>query len=93
MEKIVSLKNVSKTFPVGKSLLGKPTKFVHAVNNVSFDVFEGETFSIVGESGCGKSTTGRIINHLLVPARSGSRARRSPKSARTRCVPCARTCR
>lgn len=67
MEKIVSLKNVSKTFPVGKSLLGKPTKFVHAVNNVSFDVFEGETFSIVGESGCGKSTTGRIINHLLVP--------------------------
>ena len=67
MEKIVSLKNVSKTFPVGKSLLGKPTKFVHAVNNVSFDVHEGETFSIVGESGCGKSTTGRIINHLLVP--------------------------
>jgi len=67
MEKIVSLKNVSKTFPVGKSLLGKPTKFVHAVNNVSFDVHEGETFSIVGESGCGKSTTGRIINHLLIP--------------------------
>ena len=67
MEKIVSLKNVCKTFPVGKSLLGKPTKFVHAVNNVSFDVYEGETFSIVGESGCGKSTTGRIINHLLVP--------------------------
>ena len=67
MEKIVSLKNVSKTFPVGKSLFGKPTKFVHAVNNVSFEVFEGETFSIVGESGCGKSTTGRLINHLLVP--------------------------
>ena len=67
MEKIVSLKNVSKTFPVGKSLLGKPTKFVHAVNNVSFDVFEGETFSIVGESGGGKSTTGRLINHLLTP--------------------------
>ena len=67
MEKIVSLKNVSKTFPVGKSLFGKPTKFVHAVNNVSFEVFKGETFSIVGESGCGKSTTGRLINHLLVP--------------------------
>ena len=57
MEKkpILSLKNVSKTFPVGKSLFGKPTKFVHAVNNVSFDVYEGETFSIVGESGCGKA--------------------------------------
>ena len=69
MEKkpILSLKNVSKTFPVGKSLLGKPTSFVHAVNNVSFDVYEGETFSIVGESGCGKSTTGRLINHLMNP--------------------------
>ena len=65
--KILSLKNVSKTFPVGKTLFGKPTKFVHAVNNVSFDVYEGETFSIVGESGCGKSTTGRLINHLLIP--------------------------
>ena len=65
--KLLSLKNVSKTFPVGKTLLGKPTKFVHAVNNVSFDVYEGETFSIVGESGCGQSTTGRLINHLLIP--------------------------
>lgn len=65
--KILSLKNVSKTFPVGKSLLGKPTSFVHAVNNISFDVYEGETFSIVGESGCGKSTTGRLINHLMNP--------------------------
>lgn len=65
--KILSLKNVSKTFPVGKSLLGKPTNFVHAVNNISFDVYEGETFSIVGESGCGKSTTGRLINHLMNP--------------------------
>ena len=41
MEKkpILSLKNVSKTFPVGKSLLGKPNNFVHAVNNVSFDFY------------------------------------------------------
>lgn len=67
MEKIVSLVNVTKTFPAGKSLFGRPTRFVHAVNNVSFDVSEGETFSIVGESGCGKSTTGRLINHLLTP--------------------------
>lgn len=67
MEKILSLKNVSKTFPVGKTLLGKPINHVHAVNNISFDIYEGETFSIVGESGCGKSTTGRLINHLLTP--------------------------
>ncbi len=67
MEKIVQLKNVSKTFPVGKTLLGRPDRFVHAVNNVSFDINPGETFSIVGESGCGKSTTGRLINHLINP--------------------------
>ena len=59
--KILSLKNVYKTFPVGKTLLGKPLNFVHAVNNVSFDVYEGETFSIVGESGSGKTTIGRAI--------------------------------
>lgn len=67
METIVSVKNVSKTFPAGKNLLGRPNKFVHAVNNVSFDIYRGETFSVVGESGCGKSTTGRLIDHLLVP--------------------------
>ena len=42
-------------------------KYVHAVNDVSFDIHEGETFSLVGESGCGKSTTGRLVNHILVP--------------------------
>ncbi len=62
---LVSVKNVSKTF-VAKSGLGKK-KFVHAVNDVSFNIRPGETFSLVGESGCGKSTTGRLINHLLVP--------------------------
>lgn len=67
MEPIVSVKNVSKTFTVGKNLLGRPDKFVHAVNNVSFDIYKGETFSVVGESGCGKSTTGRLIDHLLIP--------------------------
>lgn len=67
MERIVSVKNVTKTFAVGKNLLGKTDKFVHAVNNVSFDIYKGETFSVVGESGCGKSTTGRLIDHLLIP--------------------------
>lgn len=66
-EKIVSLKQVSKAFPVGKNLLGRPDKFVHAVNNVSFDIYKGETFSVVGESGCGKSTTGRLLDHLITP--------------------------
>ncbi len=67
MAELVSVKDVSKTFPVGKTLFGKPNKFVHAVNDVSFDIHEGETFSVVGESGCGKSTTGRLIDHLITP--------------------------
>lgn len=46
MGTIVSVKNVSKIFPVGKNLFGKPDKFVHAVNDVSFDIQEGETFSV-----------------------------------------------
>lgn len=67
MSTIVSMRDVTKTFVAGKTLFGRPTKFVHAVNHVSLDIEEGETFSIVGESGCGKSTTGRLINHLLKP--------------------------
>ena len=62
---IVSVKNVVKTFRASKGWGGK--KLIHAVNNVSFDVYPGETFSLVGESGCGKSTTGRLVNRLLKP--------------------------
>ncbi|PWJ48092.1 ABC transporter ATP-binding protein [Faecalicatena contorta] len=65
-EALVSVKNVVKTFPVNKGLFAKK-KFVHAVNDVSFEIMPGETFSLVGESGCGKSTTGRLIDHLLTP--------------------------
>ena len=62
------IKHVIKNFPGRqRHCLGRPDKFVHAVNNVSFDIYKGETFSVVGESGCGKSTTGRLINHLLMP--------------------------
>lgn len=63
---LVSVKNATKTFAVTKGGFGKK-KYVHAVNDVSFDIKAGETFSLVGESGCGKSTTGRLVNHLLVP--------------------------
>lgn len=67
MNKLVDLQHVTKTFPAEKSLFGRPSRFVHAVNDVSFSVVEGETFSIVGESGCGKSTTARLINRLIEP--------------------------
>ena len=64
---LLSVRNLSKQFPVGKSFFGRPNKWVHAVNNVSFDIYPGETFSLVGESGCGKSTTSRLINRLIAP--------------------------
>ncbi len=63
-EPIVSVKNAVKTFQVN-GMGGK--KLVHAINDVSFDIYPGETFSLVGESGCGKSTTGRLINHIITP--------------------------
>ncbi|QED49983.1 ABC transporter ATP-binding protein [Cytobacillus dafuensis] len=57
-----------KYFPIKGGIFGKKTlKHVKAVDGVSFDVKEGETFGIVGESGCGKSTTGRTILRLLEP--------------------------
>ena len=65
-EPLVSVKNIKKTFAANKGMFGKK-KFVHAVNDVSFDIMPGETFSLVGESGCGKSTTGKLIDHLLIP--------------------------
>lgn len=65
-EKLVSVKNISKTFAANKGMFAKK-KFVHAVNDVSFDIMSGETFSLVGESGCGKSTTGKLIDHLIIP--------------------------
>ena len=66
MTPLLSVKNVTKTFPAGRGKNGKKVR-VHAVNNISFDIYPGETFSVVGESGCGKSTTGRLVDHLLVP--------------------------
>jgi peptide/nickel transport system ATP-binding protein/oligopeptide transport system ATP-binding protein len=58
-------------FPIKAGLLGRQVGAVHAVDGVSFDVREGETLGLVGESGCGKSTTARLILRLLEPT-SGS---------------------
>ena len=65
-EALVSVKNISKTFSANKGMFGKK-KFVLAVYDGSFDIMPGETFSLVGESGCGKSTTGKLIDHLITP--------------------------
>ncbi|WEG11922.1 ATP-binding cassette domain-containing protein [Pullulanibacillus sp. KACC 23026] len=57
-EKIMEVKNLQKHFKVGRSAI------LQAVDNVSFDIYKGETLGLVGESGCGKSTTGRTLIRL-----------------------------
>lgn len=64
-EALIQVKNLSKEFPVAKDLWGKTTKSLKAVNNISLDIFPGECLTIVGESGCGKSTMARLILRLI----------------------------
>jgi len=64
---LVSVKNLRKSFPITKGLFGRKVGEVRAVHDVSFDIAPGETLSLVGESGCGKTTTGRAILRLIEP--------------------------
>ena len=65
---ILQVNNLVKEFPITKGIFfQKQTGAVHAVDGVSFKVERGETFGLVGESGCGKTTTGRTIVHLEDP--------------------------
>jgi oligopeptide/dipeptide ABC transporter ATP-binding protein len=61
MKNILEIKNLSKSFNLEAGFFAKSKKKVYAVNNVSFDVKKGTTYGIVGESGCGKTTTARLI--------------------------------
>ena len=62
---ILQVKNINVDFPTKKSWMGKVTANFRAVNDISFDVYEGETLGLVGESGCGKTTLGRSILRLI----------------------------
>jgi oligopeptide/dipeptide ABC transporter ATP-binding protein len=64
---LLSVRNLTKHFPIKSGFLGKQSGAVRAVDGVSFDVLPGETLGLVGESGCGKSTTGRLILRLIEP--------------------------
>ena len=64
-EPLLVVKNLRKTFPVEKNLVGKVQKELVAVDNVSFTLNAGETLGIVGESGCGKSVTSMSVMRLL----------------------------
>ncbi|WP_462253442.1 ABC transporter ATP-binding protein [Ferruginibacter sp.] len=64
---VLQVENLKVYFPVKKKIFGKATQFFKAVDNVSFEVLQGETVGLVGESGCGKTTLGRTILHLIQP--------------------------
>jgi len=67
-EPLLSVRGLKKFFPIRGGLFGRPVGAVRAVDGVSFDVRRGETLGLVGESGCGKSTTGLAVLRLIEPS-------------------------
>lgn len=64
---LLSVRGLTKHFPLKKDVLGRGGGVVRAVDGINFDVLKGETLGVVGESGCGKSTTARLLMHLIAP--------------------------
>lgn len=64
-QELVRVENLTKHFSLGGSFFNKKQEIIRAVENLSFTVYKGETLGIVGESGCGKSTTGRLLLRLM----------------------------
>ena len=93
---LLDVHDLRKEFPVRGGWLGRTRAAVRAVDGVSFRIERGATLGLVGESGCGKSTTARLV---LAPARAGRRhgALRRPRTCRAltarRCARCGARCR
>jgi len=66
-EIIVNATNLKKYFPIKEGIFSSTKEQLKAVDNVNFEIRKGETFGLVGESGCGKTTLGRILIHLIPP--------------------------
>ena len=64
-QKLVEVRGLKKYFPIKRGVFSRVVGHIRAVDGVTFDIFEGETLGLVGESGCGKTTTGRLILRLL----------------------------
>ncbi len=64
---LIKVRHLSVHFPSKRNFLGKPLDHVKAVNDLSFEVYKGETLGLVGESGCGKTTLGRTLLRLIEP--------------------------
>jgi oligopeptide/dipeptide ABC transporter ATP-binding protein len=67
MKTLLRVENLKKYFPIKEGIFKKEKKLVYAVDDVSFDIQEGQTLGLVGESGCGKTTVGRTIMRLIEP--------------------------
>ena len=66
---ILKVRNLTKEFKIKSHKLGERPQILHALTDVSLDVYQGETLGIIGESGCGKSTFGKCLVQLHKPTR------------------------